>query len=120
MLCLELLSCVLWSKLLNDVLSIVTKRNCVNKIFCWSGSKEALFWLKGKEKSWRPWDGNRVVNIRKVVDRDKWFHVEGVYNPADIPARVVSCEESLRRWFDDQEVLDNENAVLVESDAGKG
>ena len=99
---LELLSCVLLSKLLNEVLSIVTKRICVNNICCWSDSEVALCWIKGKEKSWRPWVENRVVNIRKVLDRDRWFHVEGVHNPADIPTRVVSCEESLKKWLDGQ------------------
>ena len=92
---LELLSCVLLSKLLNEVLSIVTKRICVNNICCWSDSEVALCWIKDKEKSWRPWIENRVVNVRKMVDRDRWLHVEGVHNPADIFTSVVSCEESL-------------------------
>ena len=116
---LELLSCVLLSKLLNEVLSIVTKRICVNNICCWSDSEVALCWIKGKEKSWRPWVENRVVNIRKVADRDRWFHVEGVHNPADIPTRVVSCEESLRKWLDGPEILYKENVMSVEFDAGK-
>ena len=116
---LELLSCVLLSKLLNEVLSIVTKRICVNNICCWSDSEVALCWIKGKEKSWRPWVENRVVNIRKVVVRDRWFYVEGVHNPADIPTRVFSCEESLRKWLDGPEILYKENVMSVEFDAGK-
>ena len=91
--CLELLSCVILSKLLNEVLSIVRKHISVNNICCWSGSEVALCWIKGKEKSWIPQVKNQVVNIRKVVDRDRWFHVESVHNPADIPTRVVCCEE---------------------------
>ena len=116
---LELLSCVRLSKLLNEVLHIVTKRICVNNICCWSDSEVALCWIKGKEKSWRPWVENRVVNIRKVADRDRWFHVESVHNPADIPTRVVSCEESLRKWLDGPEILYKENVMSVEFDAGK-
>ena len=116
---LQLLSCVLLSKLLNEVLSIVTKRICVNNICCWSDSEVALCWIKGKEKSWRPWVEIRVLNIRKVVDRDRWFYVEGVHNPADIPTRVVSFEESLRKWLDDPEILYKQNVRSVEFDAGK-
>ena len=41
----------------------------------------------------------------KVVDRDRWFYAEGVYNTADISTRVVSCKESLRKWFDGPEIL---------------
>ena len=116
---LELLPSVLLSKLLNEVLSIVTKRICVNNICCWSDSEVALCWIKDKEKSWRPWVENRVVNIRKVVDRDRWFHVEGVHNPADIPTRVVSCEEGLGKWLDGPEILYKENVMSVEFDVGR-
>ena len=116
---LELLFCVLLNKLLNEALSIVTKHICVNNICCWSDSKVACCWIKGREKSWRPWVESRVVNIRKVVDRDRWFPVEGVHNPADILTRVVSCEESLTKWLDGPEVLYKENVMSVEFDAGK-
>ena len=83
-----------------------------------SDSKVVLYWIKGKEKSWRPWVKNRVVNIRKVVDRDRWFHVEDVYNPADVPTRVISCEESLRKWFDGPVILYRENVMSTEFDVG--
>ena len=57
---LELLFCVLLSKLLNELLSIVTKHICVNYICCWPDSEVALFSIKGKEESWRPWAENCV------------------------------------------------------------
>ena len=44
---------------------------------------------------------------------------ECVHNPADIPTRVVSCEESLRKWLDGPEILYKENVMSVEFDAGK-
>ena len=31
--------------------------------------------------------------------------MEGVHNTADISTRVVSCEESLGKWFDGPEIL---------------
>ena len=52
-------------------------------------------------------------------DNDRWFHVEGVHNPTDIPTRLISCKESLRKWFDGREILYNENVMSVEFDAGK-
>ena len=55
--------------------------------------------MKGKEKGWKPRVENRVVNIRKIIDKDSWYHISGANNPADIPTLVCKinyCE----RWFD--------------------
>ena len=54
-----------------------------------------------------------------MVDRDSWFRVEGEHNPAETPTRVFSCEESLRKWFDDPEILCKENVMSVELGAWK-
>ena len=45
--------------------------------------------------------------------------MEGVYNLTDIPTRVVSCEESLRKWFDGPETLYKKNVMSVEFGAEK-
>ena len=68
---LELLGCLLLSKLIREVLLGVEKRIKLHDIFCWTDSEVALCWINGKEKSWEPWIENRVVAIRKVVDREK-------------------------------------------------
>ena len=85
---LELLACVLLSKLIKEVLLVLSGRVVISEVFCWSDSEVALCWIKGKEKFWRPWVENRVVFIRQVVDRSKWNHVAGVLNPADLPTRL--------------------------------
>ena len=54
-----------------------------------------------------------------MVGRDSWFRAEGEHNPADTPTRVFSCEESLRKWFDDSETLYKENVMSAELGAGK-
>ena len=87
---LELLGCLLLSKLIREVLQGVEKRIDLHDIFCWTDSEVALCWVNGKEKSWEPWVENRVVAIRKVVDREKWHFVKGAVNPADIPTRLSS------------------------------
>ena len=45
--------------------------------------------------------------------------MEGVHNPPDIPIRVASCEESLRKCLDGPEILYKENVMPVEFDAWK-
>ena len=101
---LELLACVLLSKLLGQVKASSQGRVFINELFCWIDSKVALCWIKGMGKCWRPWVENKVVNLRKVVDRERWFHVSGVFNPADILTRVCN-RDCINQWFDGPEIL---------------
>ena len=87
----------------------------INELFCWTDSEVALFWIKGKGKCWRPWVENRVVNLRKVVDRERWFHVSGVFNPADIPTRVCS-RDCIKQWFDGPEILHSDKFEEIKFD----
>ena len=56
---------------------------------------------------WKPWVENRVVEIRKVVEKSVWHHVPGEDNPADVPTRMVSDfkEALLKTWFNEPEIL---------------
>ena len=93
---LELLGCVIISKPISQGFYSL-KGQDFEVILCW---------IKGKEKTQKPWIQNRVVLIRKVVDKEKWNHVRGIGNPANIPTRF--CPDSdLRRWFDGPEFLCN-------------
>ena len=82
---LELLGCVLLSKVLKNVLVALKGRV---SIYCWSNSEVALCWMNGKKNCWKPWVENGVVSIRNVIDKDSWYHISGVSNPANIPTRV--------------------------------
>jgi len=90
---LELLGCLLLTTttLLNECRIALKEKINIDQTFCWSDSEVALFWIKGKEKTWNLWVENRVVKIRKVVDRDNWFHVPRKLNPTDGPARM--CQD---------------------------
>ena len=70
----------------------------IGDTYCWTDSDVVLCWIKGKEKCWKPWVGNRVVSVRGIVRRERWNHVAGAVNTAGIPMRV--CKESdFQRWF---------------------
>ena len=60
---------------------------------CWTDSKVVLYWIKGKEKCWKPWVENRVVSVRGIVCRERWNHVAGAVNTADVPTKV--CKKSV-------------------------
>ncbi|XP_065678212.1 uncharacterized protein LOC124818127 [Hydra vulgaris] len=68
----------------------------------------ALYWIKGKERTWKPWVENRVNAIRKVVDRENWNHISGELNPADFPSRISNFID-FGHWLKRPEVLLNIN-----------
>ena len=51
---LELLGCLLLSKLIKEALGAFKSRIKLFNIYCWSDSEVALCWKRGKEKSWKP------------------------------------------------------------------
>ena len=87
---LELLSCLLLSKLLVSVLDVISQVVTVSSIFCCSGSMVALWWIKQDEKRWNIWVQNRVNVIRVNSSPDIWFHISPSSNPADISACSIS------------------------------
>ena len=101
---LELLGCVLLSKVLKDVLVALKRRISIDSVYCWSASEVVLCWVKGREKCWKPWVENRVVSIKNIIDKDSWYHISGVNNPADIPTQVCRIDD-FERWFDGPQFL---------------
>ena len=47
---------------------------------------------------------NRVVTIRNNIDKDSWYHISGVNNPADIPTRVCKVND-FKRCFNGPQFL---------------
>ena len=98
---LELLGCLLLSRLVKDVMVALKDRVSVENMVFWSDSQVSLAWIIRKEKRWKPWVENRVVEFRKVVACENWKFVKGELNPADIPTRLskylIECFSS--SWF---------------------
>ena len=58
----------------------------IEDYYCWTDSKTAYYWIKnGKEH--KQFVQNRVDEVLQNSDPDKWFHVPGIDNPADIGTR---------------------------------
>jgi len=88
---LELLGCVLLSKLMKQVLNAINERINADRFFGWCDSEIALCWVEGRLKQWKPWVENRVIFIRSIISPESWFHVSTIHNPSDIltrPSRV--------------------------------
>ena len=59
---------------------------------------------KGQRKLVEAMNGNWVVNISNIINKDSWYHVFGLNNAADTPARVCKIND-FERWFDGPQFL---------------
>ena len=125
---LELLACLLLSKLIFNVDEALCGRLKIDRVICWSDSTVSFCWIRGKEKTWKAWVENRVIRIRKVVPRESWFHVAGTENPADAPAIPIEDFVALfqDKWLsgpyflsnidiDYNKELDSENEIPIDA-----
>ena len=108
---LELLSCLILSRLINHVKDSLSAAIPVEVRQCWTDSITALYWIKGTSKEWKIFVENRVQEIRKFVPASLWAHCPGKENPADIPTRWISPRQFVTsenwwtgpKWLSDEE-----------------
>ena len=106
---LELMSCLLLSKLVCSVKEAIKYNVSINRIICWSDSEVALHWIKGIKKEWKAWVENRVNIIRSNVNKEFWKHVPGENNPADLATRAGKIIDLIcDRWWNGPEFLRSE------------
>ncbi|XP_065674130.1 uncharacterized protein LOC136091074 [Hydra vulgaris] len=96
-----------------EVLRVLNGRVKFDNVICWCDSEVALYWIKEKKKTWKPWVENRVNAIRKIVDRQKWNHISGKLNPANFPTRISNFVD-LGWWLKGPEFLLNMNEKIKE------
>ena len=87
---LELLSALLLARLLTSVTQSLEQELQLSPSRCFTDSTVALCWIKGAERTWKPFVQNRANEIRKLTQIDSWRHCSGRDNPADIPSRGLS------------------------------
>ena len=98
---LQLLSALILARLIGTVMSAIQSVINIEKIHCWTDSLTALFWIQGRDKEWKMFVENRVIEIRSWVQTECWSHCPGVDNPADIPPRGMTATQlkNNRVWF---------------------
>lgn len=87
---LELLAALLLAKLSTNVIKALSPEITLGEPTCYTDSKVALYWIKGRNKERKQFVDNRVVEIRRLVPGKFWKHCPGRYNPADLPSRGLS------------------------------
>ncbi len=108
---LELLSALLLARLITSVIHSLESELQLSPPRCFTDSEVTLYWIRGRDKEWKPFVQNRVNEIRKLLPVDCWRHCPGKDNPADLPSRgVAPLELSVNvlwnkgpSWLNDQE-----------------
>ena len=85
----ELLGAVLLSNVLSTVQGVYSSLpNLENHLF--SDSETVLCWIKNENERYKQFVENRAVSIRESTEAEKWKHVRGDENPADLTTRPIS------------------------------
>ena len=102
---IELLSCLLLSKLVSAVVNAMSVEVDVSKTVCWTDSLVALWWIKRDDKIWKIWVENRVRKIREKVGSSRWRRISGELSPAYIVTRECRPKVLPQLWFNGPEFL---------------
>ncbi|KAF2879592.1 hypothetical protein ILUMI_26574, partial [Ignelater luminosus] len=93
---LELLACLIGARLAQQVIRELGMSE--EKVWYWTDSSTALTWIQS-DKPWRTFVSNRGKELRHLTTADKWYHVAGEKNPADLPSRGCSVQKLKEaRW----------------------
>ncbi|UYV70400.1 hypothetical protein LAZ67_7002911 [Cordylochernes scorpioides] len=109
---LELMSCLIGSRLTKQVMKIISKSIAIpeTNIWFWTDSSTALRWIQN-EKPWATFVRNRVNEICSISKKENWHHVSGVNNPADLPSRGSSVKKLIEhKWWEGPSFLWGEEA----------
>ncbi|KAL0839095.1 hypothetical protein ABMA28_017074 [Loxostege sticticalis] len=85
---LELCGAVLLAKLLNRVRLALSVP--IQNTYAWTDAKIVLAWLQKSPSCWTTFVANRVTEITNLIDKERWFHVSSIENPADVASRGIA------------------------------
>lgn len=90
---LELLSALLLARLVSNITQALEGEIPLSEPRCFSDSMVAIFWIRGEDKTWKPFVQNRVQEIRTLLPSNHWSHCSGRDNPADLPSRGCTPQQ---------------------------
>ena len=120
---LELLGCVISSRLVSSIISDLELNSNSIEINCsyYTDSTVALSWIKSDPFTLQLFVSNRVTLIQSLSDPISWFHTPGSENPSDVLSRGCLMDKLLinKSWLNgpssDEVVNNNNNDLTIES-----
>ena len=67
----------------------------------WTDSENVLRYISNESRRFHVYVAHRVQEIRNSTEPAQWFHVPGLYNPADVASRGLTATELVQNkvWF---------------------
>lgn len=62
----------------------------IDDVQAWSDSMVTIYWIRGDVSRWKTFVANRVSEITQTLPVEKWKHIRGEDNPADLISRDAS------------------------------
>ena len=87
---LGLLAALILARLTARIKTTLEQCLVVDRVRCWTDSKNVPYWIKRKDKKRKQFVNHRVAEIRQLLPTDISAHVLGVENPADLASRGVN------------------------------
>ena len=88
---LELMATLLLARLVTSVNKALMKTIQIDRVFCWSDSQIALWWIKNDSTVHKPFVQNRATEIRNLIAKENWEYCPTTVNPADLASRGCRC-----------------------------
>ncbi|XP_075977354.1 uncharacterized protein LOC142977361 [Anticarsia gemmatalis] len=113
---LELCAAVLLADLIKDVADVL--KIPANNIYAYTDSTVVLSWLQSSPNRWRTFVGNRIADIQRNLEGNRWSHVTTTENPADIATRGVKAKDlaHLEMWWQGPKWLTNREIINLTTD----
>lgn len=96
---LELCAATLLAELVKDITAALDIQ--MNNVYAYTDSMVVLAWLQSTPSRWRTFVANRTADILRLLESNKWSHVQSGENPADIATRGVKASDlaDLELWW---------------------
>ena len=88
---LELMVTLLLARLVTSVNKARMKTTQITRVFCWSDSQIALWWIKNDSTVHKQFDQNLATEYRALIAKENWGYCLKTANPADLALRGCRC-----------------------------
>ena len=96
---LELMACLLLSRLLKSVINSLHAVYEISDVICWTDANDCVHWINNVEKIRKKFVQSKIEEIRKNVPGTKWRHCPGTLNPADMHSRGLCKDNDMNVWI---------------------